>query len=413
MTADLPKEFARRLAEVLDNNAERLEFARSCRAMAEDPVIVLRPHRLRPVDTALVERWKLRDLPWSPGSFFAKPSFRPELRHHPLVASGSFYWQEGAAVEAAEVLSPSPNDRVLDLCAAPGSKATHLAEFLAGGSGWLVANEVDRSRAEKLRQILARHGTLWTSVTSMPVDGLIAHFREASFDKILLDAPCSGESLFAKRRDYRKDVYDREVRQAAVLQRSLLERASRLLAAGGRLLYSTCTYSRIENEEIIEGFLKEAGGEYSLIREGRRWPHRDGVPGGYWALLERPGSRKTPARLELNNWRGVLASGGYLWNGEADLFHWGMQVGEAGLVDRLKATSPLPIQVSEEISFRPFDLTEDQARRYWTGEALRHDDFVGGENFRLFFNNSPVGSGRGVEGRLNTFLPKALRLQGA
>jgi 16S rRNA C967 or C1407 C5-methylase (RsmB/RsmF family) len=406
MSAEKAQEFTRRLEKVLTNDAERREFFKAANELSKNPSLVLRQNRLRAVQRENYSAWVEGPVAWSADAFFAKTECRSEIRKHPAVLSGGFYWQEGAAVEAVEILDPRPNDWVLDLCAAPGSKSTQIAERLYSGSGWLVANEVDRGRAEKLRQILGRHGALWATVTSLSPEALLVKCGHEVFDKILIDAPCSGESLFAKRADRRTDVFDREVKNCVQIQKQLLNSALKLLKAGGQILYSTCTYSRDENEDMVAGFVAEHE-DLRLLKSGRRWPHVDQVPGGYWALIQNTTaeiSPRNPAKTLFGNWEGVLWSAGLHWDGEVDLFATAMApvIGP----DRF----PKEVQKPKLPVFEDFVIDLQQAQKYWTGEAIRNEAFQGGRNYRLIFDGLPVGGGRGVEGRLNSYLPKGLRV---
>jgi len=134
---------------------------------------------------------------WCERGFFISAGTSSKLGSHPLTGAGLLYLQEPGAMEAVEWLDPQPGELILDLCAAPGGKSTQIAEKL-GGKGWLVANDPVQARAERLEALLARHGALNSSVYSLDPTSMAENFS-ACFDRVLVDAPCSGESLFAKR----------------------------------------------------------------------------------------------------------------------------------------------------------------------------------------------------------------------
>jgi 16S rRNA C967 or C1407 C5-methylase (RsmB/RsmF family) len=245
------------------------------------------PERFAEVGIPILEPVKWYDH----GYFFDLPAMRPHPSRHPAIAAGLVFIQEAGAMEVVSALEVGADHLVLDLCAAPGAKATQIGEYLGPGSetagGWLVANEPGRDRAKLLDAILARHGIGNSTVYNLEPHRLAERF-EGTFDRVLVDAPCSGESLFAKRNEKRKDVTHKEVARCALRQRAILEHGWRMLASAGRLVYSTCAYSRDENEDLVGGFLT-VHPEAVLLREQRRFPHRDGVPGGYFAVLERGG----------------------------------------------------------------------------------------------------------------------------
>lgn len=175
------------------------------------------------------------------------------IGHHPYHHAGMFYVQEPSAMAPVEALDPRPGERVLDLCAAPGGKSGQIAARMKN-SGVLVANEVVKSRAMILLSNLERLGVANACVTNVETARLCSRFP-FWFDKILVDAPCSGEGMFRKNpfaiEQWSTDI----VRFCAQRQLSILEDAANALAPGGTLVYSTCTFSMEENEEVIARFL--------------------------------------------------------------------------------------------------------------------------------------------------------------
>lgn len=172
--------------------------------------------------------------------------------------TGWVYSQEPSAMYVGEVVDPQPGEKVLDLCAAPGGKSTHLIAKM-NDSGLLVANEIFRKRAQVLASNLERWGVRHAVVTSERPDELSKHFP-AFFDRILVDAPCSGEGMFRKdpsAMEYWNEDYPRE---CANRQRKILDSALKMLKPGGILVYSTCTFSPEEDEQNIAWLLKN----YSL-----------------------------------------------------------------------------------------------------------------------------------------------------
>jgi NOL1/NOP2/sun family putative RNA methylase len=222
----------------------------------------------------------------------------------PYYYAGLYYLQEPSAMTPANRLAPEPGDFVLDLCAAPGGKATELGARLKG-EGLLVANDISSSRAKALLKNLELMGIPNIYVTGETPERLLEQFPEF-FDKILVDAPCSGEGMF--RKDHKMTAYWQQQGPAyySAIQKTLILQAADMLRPGGRLLYSTCTFSELENEGTIRHLLNErpdmhlipcapyegfADGRKGLKECVRIFPHRMGGEGHFLALLEKEGDR--------------------------------------------------------------------------------------------------------------------------
>lgn len=258
------------------------------------------------------ERMSLYDLkkvPWIDNAFEYDESVSPAK--HPYYFAGLYYLQEPSAMTPANLLPIEPGDRVLDLCAAPGGKATELGAKL-NHTGLLVANDISNSRAKALLKNIELFGIPNVLVTSEPPEKLAGKFP-GFFDKILIDAPCSGEGMFRKNPGMMKDWDTYGPKHYSELQRSIVPHAIRMLKPGGMLLYSTCTFSPEENEGTVkfmleldpelevmeipnryEGF---APGRPELIESGteelkncvRIWPHKMNGEGHFIALLHKKG----------------------------------------------------------------------------------------------------------------------------
>ncbi|MBS6195345.1 MAG: RsmB/NOP family class I SAM-dependent RNA methyltransferase [Clostridiales bacterium] len=236
------------------------------------------------------------------------------LSKDPYYYAGLYYLQEPSAMTPADRLAPESGDFVLDLCAAPGGKATELGARLQG-KGLLVANDISNSRAKALLKNLELMGIPNIYVTSEDPARLLEHLPEF-FDKILVDAPCSGEGMF--RKDPKMISYWEEQgpEYYSKIQRELILQAADMLRPGGKLLYSTCTFSRLENEGTI-GWLLEKRPEMHLIpcepyegfsagRGGltdcvRIFPHRMEGEGHFLALLEKEGTPKPRKTVKGNS----------------------------------------------------------------------------------------------------------------
>lgn len=295
MTVKLPEAFLENMKDLLgDEYGAFLESERS-----------LGFRGLR-VNTSKVETEKFEEIspfpleriPWIPNGFYLEAD-APASRH-PYYAAGLYYLQEPSAMTPAAFLPIQEGDRVLDLCAAPGGKATELAARLRG-TGLLAANDISSSRAKGLLKNLEQHGQGNILVTSESPERLASYFPEF-FDKILVDAPCSGEGMFRKDPSMVKDWLEHGPDRYASVQREIVEQASRMLKPGGMLLYSTCTFSPKENEETVAHLLEYDTSfrlcplpEYSGFAPGRLkhciriYPHRMKGEGHFLALLQKCG----------------------------------------------------------------------------------------------------------------------------
>lgn len=205
---------------------------------------------------------------------------------HPFHEMGLYYIQEPSAMSPAAMLSPKPGMRVLDLCAAPGGKSTQLASYLKG-NGLLVSNEINPQRCRVLSQNIERMGITNAIVTNEDSASLAAHFP-AFFHAIAVDAPCSGEGMFRKLPEAIDEWSPQNVKNCATRQKEILSNAAHMLAPGGTIVYSTCTFSKEENEDVIEDFLASHL-DFCLEKSFRFWPHKNRGEGHFAAKLVRDG----------------------------------------------------------------------------------------------------------------------------
>ncbi len=205
------------------------------------------------LEAALGGRFSLSPIPWCGTGFTYDPESRPgrSVYHE----AGLFYIQEPSAMSAAEALAIPAGDgfRVLDLCAAPGGKSSQLAAKMAG-RGLLAANEIVPGRAKILAQNLERMGAANAVVLNESPERLAAFFP-GCFDRVLVDAPCSGEGMYRKNEIALTEWSEENVRRCAERQDMILDCAAHLLAPGGEMVYSTCTFSTDEDEDCIRRFL--------------------------------------------------------------------------------------------------------------------------------------------------------------
>ena len=235
-------------------------------------------------------------VPWCPAGRYVREGTAPgkDILH----AAGAYYMQEPSAMAPAEVMDARPGEWILDLCAAPGGKSGRLADGLAG-RGALVSNEIEPSRAKILASNLERLGVVNAIVTCASPQALAEAWGE-TFDGVLVDAPCSGEGMFRRVPEARDEWDEGSPAGCAARQAKILDSAAAMVAPGGRMVYSTCTFNRQENEDNIEAFLDRhpefVPAEFRLEGVGeskggclRLWPHRLRGEGHFVAKLIKGG----------------------------------------------------------------------------------------------------------------------------
>ena len=233
-------------------------------------------------------------VPWEPMGFYYDPAYRPGL--HPYHEAGVYYLQEASAMSAVHLLDPQPGEKICDLCAAPGGKSTQIAGRMAG-QGLLLCNEFNPKRAKILSRNIERMGIANALVTNEHPQKL-AERLPGFFDRVLIDAPCSGEGMFRKEEAAVTDWSPETVEMCARRQAEILHSGASLVRPGGRLVYSTCTFAPAENERAIEEFLRNhpefepefveapwftSGENFSY----RLWPHKLLGEGHFAAVLRK------------------------------------------------------------------------------------------------------------------------------
>ena len=398
-------------------------------------------------------------VPWAKGCYFVEGDARPGLS--PLHEGGLFYLQEPSALSAVSVLAPQPSERVLDLCAAPGGKSTQIAGLMQG-RGLLVCNEPVPSRAQILSRNVERMGVRNAIVTSAMPAQLAPRFP-AFFDRILVDAPCSGEGMFRRQPEARDEWSAGSPRGCADRQLEILEAAAKMLAPGGALVYSTCTFNDTENEGVLARFTA-AHPEFALeafelpgLPSGSRgyvhlYPHEIRGEGHFVSLLRKapdapgaPENEEKPRRaVKPARGRGeqakkaqqpaiavpedvlapgvsfdrLHAAGGSLWalpEGLDDLSRLdGLRVLRTGLLlahaegRRAEPDHALAMALTPCEAARTAELDEAQALAYQAGETLELGDLEPGYTL-LTLRGVSLGFGKQAGGVMKNHYPKGLR----
>ena len=251
---ELSAAFVRRVARDLGPE----EGAALCAALDSAPPVSIRLHPAKCGDAGelLRQSGAAEQVPWCPDGWYL--AARPQFTFDPAFHAGAYYVQEAASQFVGRLAGDLTGLRVLDLCAAPGGKTTLYAS-LVGADGLVVANEIDRRRAQVLADNVRKWGMGNVAVTTCE-PSVLGDF-EAWFDAVAVDAPCSGEGMFRKDMDARAEWSEGGVRMCAARQDGILTEAWRALKPGGRLIYSTCTFNRDEDEGTLERFLARAGEE--------------------------------------------------------------------------------------------------------------------------------------------------------
>ena len=388
-------------------------------------------------------------VPWAKGAYFIEGDARPGLS--PLHEGGLYYMQEPSAMTAVSALCPQPGERVLDLCAAPGGKSTQIAALMAG-RGLLVCNEPVPSRAQILSRNVERMGVRNAVVTCALPDQLAPRFP-GFFDRILVDAPCSGEGMFRRQIEARDEWSENAPRGCADRQMEILEQAVRMLAPGGHMVYSTCTFNDTENEGVLERLLA-AHPELTLAPFAlpglpraeagylHLYPHEMRGEGHFVSLLQKradapaapepekkkskPSTRpaKAQERIELPPvlaegvaFERQVSAGGCLWSlpEGLDIARLeGLRVLRTGLLlahaegRRVEPDHALAMALSPGEALRTASLTREQALAYQAGEALDLGALPEGYTL-MCCEGVSLGWGKQAGGMMKNHYPKGLR----
>lgn len=462
--AALPQDFLDRMQELLQE-----EYEDFLAAYDKERTYGLRYNPLKTDRDTFLERmpFSLEPVAWAEEGFYYRQEEQPGK--HAYHEAGAYYIQEPSAMSVVEALAPAPGERILDLCAAPGGKSTQIAGKMMG-KGLLVANEIILGRAKILSQNIERMG-ISNAVVCNEQPERMAEFFPIFFDRILVDAPCSGEGMFRKDETAISEWSPEQVKICRDRQLTILEQAASMLKPGGILVYSTCTFSVEENEDVISTFL-HTHGEFSIEKteleqffaqpasrgknawlkdpeEGightvRLWPHKIEGEGHFFAKLKKAGSlytepvdmRKSKAldgirlcqtflREELGLTEQILKQfteeGSFLPFGEQVYLIprqmtalTGLKVVRPGLhlgtnkKNRFEPSHALALYLSPDAVRQHYEMTQEQTESYLRGEAFACDAGLQGWTL-LTMNGYTFGFGKAGNGQMKNHYPKGLR----
>lgn len=390
--------------------------------------------------------FELVNTPFCEEGFYI-PSDVNSLGNSPLHHCGAFYIQEPSATSAVSMLGIEKDDFVLDLCAAPGGKSTQIGAKL-GGTGLLWSNEIVKNRANILLSNIERMGISNTVVSNCHPDVLCDKLC-GMFDKVLVDAPCSGEGMFRKNSEAQSEWSVEHVKSCAQRQLMILNSAKNALKDGGVMVYSTCTFSKEENEGVITEFLSE-NPEFELEDSGVRFGRKtleyacrifpmDGGEGHFAARLRKKGNslrsfipkrnlekidnkvwefydslfegRPFGENLKVVNDKIIILPEKYNDNMKlSGVIRAGIILGEI-VKNRIEPHHSVFMAAQKQWcrSYLDFDVSSDEIHRFLHGEEIEVSSNIKGYT-AVCVNGMTVGFGKASNGRLKNKYPKGLRI---
>lgn len=379
-------------------------------------------------------------IPWEENGYYVSVE---KLGASPFHAAGLFYSQEPSAMSAAPLLDVCAGERVLDLCSAPGGKGTQLACKMQG-KGIIVLNEPVLSRAKILSQNVERLGITNAVVTCETPEKLAERF-EGYFDKILVDAPCSGEGMFRKNAEEALAEWSEEnVTLCAERQARILREATKMLRVGGRMVYSTCTFAVEEDEGQISRYLQEFPC-MRLCKQEKLYPHKIKGEGHFVALLEKSGITDdlTPISRVIKPIKPILGkeserefrafekaffggktfdrlheTNGTIYALPSDVFDWkGLQVLRVGVRlgemknGRFEPNHSLAmcVKAADCLNVVHLSQTDERVEKYLRGETFTVSSAQKNGWCIVCIEDFPLGFGKLVGEVVKNHLPKGLR----
>lgn len=453
----LPERFIERMVQELGHD----EAMALCEALATEPTTSVRLNPLK-MTTA---KWESRKVEWSRWGYLldARPSFTLDADFH----AGAYYVQEASSQFAGYIMSQALGGEqecegkyILDMCAAPGGKSTHYAT-LVGERGLVVANEINRSRAA----VLADNARKWGLGNMVVSCNDSSRFRQVEewFDAVAVDAPCSGEGMFRKLDEAQEQWSEANVAMCAERQWEIFQNAFEALKPGGVMLYSTCTFNRSEDENILERAMELYGegfeevdeisvgenwgvvvGQVGAFRTYRFFPHKLSGEGMFMAVARKAGAASKRRQLksrrqiitavdkrsaeELGRWvresEGMkfFAAGDMLYgcrkdhygdiealSGVLSVIYSGVAMGQI-FKNKLKPDGALALYVGlnrDAVECR--EVGEEDVLKFLRKQDLSAENFAEGINLVLY-NGQALGFVKRIGARVNNMYPNSLRI---
>lgn len=449
---ELPEKFTERMKNML--GAEYDEFYEAYTAAPVYSGIRINTLKENAEKAVLGVTGELEGVPWCAEGFYADKSVISG--NHPFHCAGLFYFQEPSAMCAIEGLPIEEGDKILDLCAAPGGKSTQAGAKLSGSS-LIVSNEIVRKRADILSENIERMGLTNVIVTNETPQRLAEKYP-SFFDKIIVDAPCSGEGMFRKEPQAIEEWSIEHTVSCGIRQRHILDCAVKMLKPDGLLIYSTCTFAPEENEKIASYLIDTYGmgltdmPKLKMLEQGRtEWseskhdmtmtrrifPHKQKGEGHFAALFRKNGGENIPAAVskpQKNNdavklWRdfekqymNTALDGDFLLFGEnlylkpkgididkIKVIRCGLHLGQCKK-NRFEPSHALVLAMKKEDfkNTENFDYSDSQIKLYLTGNVINSDKSGW---CAVCVNGYPLGWGKASNGILKNHYPKHLRLK--
>ncbi|HEY0221306.1 RsmF rRNA methyltransferase first C-terminal domain-containing protein [Lactovum miscens] len=420
----LPIEFSKKYEKILKS-----DFQRFVETFDEIPISAFRVNPLKKIE---VEAEKIED---SDFGYYGKISGKSKE-----FLVGEIYSQEPAAQMVGQIARPEQDMRVLDLCAAPGGKSSHLLSYL-GNTGLLVSNDISTKRSKILVENLERWGNRNNIILNESPDKLADVFS-AFFDMIVIDAPCSGEGMFRKDPDAMSYWSPKYVEECVSRQKKILSEAMKMLAPTGVIVYSTCTWSPEEDEEMVAWLLNEYP-NLALEFEKKYWPFEFKGEGQFLArfrnnddsLVKKSKFRMVKSNLnseQLKLWKvfrtrslnfepkGILQAFGdnlfLLPESLPDLSK--LRIARNGLhigvfkKNRFEPSYALGIALNKNDSKQEIELTDEEVIGYAKGNPIIKDKNLPNGWTHLLSDGHGFGFSKYVDGMLKNNYPKGLRIHG-
>lgn len=377
--------------------------------------------------------YSFREVEWAKeGFYYNEEEIRPG--RNPLHDAGAYYLQEPSAMSVIPLADIKPGQKVLDMCAAPGGKSTYILSKLEN-TGILVSNEINKQRIKALGENMERFGASNCIITNTDSASLKKVFR-GYFDRVVIDAPCSGEGMFRKDEVAIEDWSYAKVLECSSIQKEIIKDGYDMLKEGGVLVYSTCTFSKEENEDIINGFVEECDGA-ELVQMHRLWPHKIEGEGHFAAKIikNEPEKCKTkdlsrvkePKEIKFyrdfeKKFMNISLEGNFVLRGEnlylmpenapdtgkIKLLRYGLHLGVMKK-NRFEPSHALShyLKIKDVKGYEDFDSKSEEIASYLKGDTINTGKSRGW--IIVSVNGVPLGWGKESGGIIKNHYPKGLR----